>query len=194
MSGTEGLKRLLEGNERFAAGRSTCVPVTSKLAELAQSQEPFAIVLGCSDSRVPIEVVFDQEPGSIFVVRIAGNYATTDGIGSIEYGVSVLHASLLMVLGHSSCGAVTAAVEYVKNGKTFPGHIQALAEAIAPAARAAERRGNGSVEAAIRENVHETLHALQDRSPIIGDAVKSGKLDAVGGMYELHSGRVTILS
>lgn len=181
----QALALLKAGNSRFVAGNSTCGPLTARRMELTQGQSPFAIVLGCSDSRVPIETVFDQVPGHIFVVRLAGNFADANGLGSMEYGVAVLKASLILVLGHTACGAVDATVKYVNQGTTVPGHIQALVTAIAPAVKKGE-----SLDEAIAGNVKANVAAIPANSNIIGDAVKSGQIRVVGGVYELHTGKV----
>ncbi|MHB8152693.1 MAG: carbonic anhydrase [Vulcanimicrobiaceae bacterium] len=188
----EGLQRLLAGNLRFAEGKPACGPATARRIELANGQAPFAIVLGCSDSRVPIETVFDQEPGEIFAVRVAGNFVNNDGLGSIEYSVAVLKSSLILVLGHSDCGAVKAAVGFVRNGTSAPGHIQELVEAIAPAARQTKGEPGSWVENAVLENVKLNARALVVRSKIIADAVTAGTVSIAGGVYNLHTGRVTL--
>ncbi len=190
----DALAKLKAGNARFAAGKPQCGPLTSRVAELAGGQNPFAIVLGCSDSRVPVEVVFDEIPGNVFVVRIAGNYLTDDGLGSIEYSVAVLKSKLLLVLGHSSCGAVSAAVSYVKNGTAQPGHIQDLVAAIEPAAKAARSRPGDWIDNAIAENVRMNVQAMSARSSIIREAVASESLRVVGGVYDLHTAKVGFFS
>jgi len=187
------LELLREGNARFVAGNSTCGPLTARRIELIQGQSPFAIVLGCSDSRVPIETVFDQIPGHIFVVRLAGNFVDEHGLGSIEYGVAVLKAPLIVVLGHASCGAVAATVAFVESGTTQPGHIQGLVKAIEPAATATKGQPGDWLSNAIAENVKLNVTATRQRSSIVDDAATSGRLRVVGAVYELHSGRVVFL-
>ena len=189
----EALQKLLTGNERFVADRSECFPLSARRIELAQGQSPFAIVLGCSDSRVPVETVFDQMPGNIFVVRIAGNFVEDDGLGSIEYSIAVLKSSLILVLGHTSCGAVNAAVSYVKDGIAQPGRIQKLVEAIEPAAKAAKSMSGDWVHNTTVQNVHDNMHALAARSEIVASAVRSGTLAIAGGLYDIHSGKVSII-
>ncbi|HTU82932.1 MAG TPA: carbonic anhydrase [Candidatus Acidoferrales bacterium] len=187
------LALLKEGNARFVSGQSKCGPLTARVIELEAGQAPFAIVLGCSDSRVPIETIFDQIPGNVFVVRVAGNFLTTDGLGSIEYGVAALKASLLVVLGHSACGAVKATVDFLKDGNPQPGHIQSLVTAIEPAAKAARSAPGDWLSNAIAENVRQNVHASTARSTIVSDAVNSGKLEVVGAVYELGTGKVAFL-
>lgn len=186
----EALELLKAGNARFVAGKPECGPQTARIAELRSGQSPFAIVLGCSDSRVPIETIFDQIPGNVFVVRVAGNFVNDDGLGSIEYSVAVLKSKVILVLGHESCGAVNAAVGYVKDGTSQPGHIQNLVTAIEPAAKATKGSGGDWLANAIAENVKMNVAAMTARSTIVADAVKSGELKVAGGVYSLHSGQV----
>lgn len=189
----DALGRLMEGNQRFVADRAACPPLTARRLELAQGQSPFAIVLSCSDSRVPVETIFDQVPGNIFGVRVAGNFVDDNGLGSIEYAVAVLKSSLVLVLGHSQCGAVKASLEYVKNGTTQPGKIQGLVAAIAPAAKASKAAAGDWLDNAIARNVHDNIAAVKAQSSIVGDAVRFGSLAIAGGVYDLHSGKVSIV-
>lgn|SRR5579872_195322 len=182
---------LLEGNARFVSGSPRAQMHTAKRVELANVQEPFAVVLGCSDSRVPVETIFDQEPGNVFVVRLAGNVIDAYTLGSIEYAVAILKASLLLVLGHSSCGAVTAAVDYVKNGARQPGHIQGLVGAIVPAARRTRDGAGDWLARAIAENVRLNMERAIDESSIVAQAVAAGALGIAGAVYDLHTGKVT---
>ena len=188
-----GLARLLAGNARFVAGHPICPPLTQRRAALAHGQSPYAIVLSCSDSRVPVETIFDEEPGNIFGVRIAGNFLDDNGIGSIEYSVAVLKSTLVVVMGHSECGAVKAAVENVKSGAMPPGHIAGLVRAIEPAAKRSRVHKGDWLQNAIVENVRENVAALPRGSTIVAEAVHAGKLRVVGGLYDLESGRVRLL-
>ncbi|HVA37426.1 MAG TPA: carbonic anhydrase [Candidatus Dormibacteraeota bacterium] len=188
-----GLRSLLDGNARFAEGTPRAQPHTASRVALANRQEPFAVVLGCADSRVPVETIFDQEPGNVFVVRLAGNIADEDAMGSIEYAVAVLKASLILVLGHSSCGAVTAAVSYVRDAVRQPGYIQRLVDAIEPAARAVERGEGDWIERAVVENARMNAAKLRARSAIVAEAVGAGALGVAAGVYDLRSGKVTLV-
>lgn len=187
------LSKLLDGNARFVADKAHCPPLTARRLELAEGQSPFAIVVSCSDSRVPVETIFDQMPGAIFGVRVAGNFVDDNGLGSIEYAVAALKSSLILILGHSQCGAVKAAVEYVKDGKTQPGHIQNLVTTLAPAAKEAQSGGGDWLDRAIEQNVHDTASALRTRSTIVGDAVNAGTLAIAGAIYDLHTGKVNLV-
>jgi carbonic anhydrase len=184
------LELLKRGNARFVADKSTCGSVSIRRLELAAGQSPFAIVLGCSDSRVPIETVFDQIPGNIFVVRVAGNFVADDGLGSIEYGVAALKAPLIVVLGHASCGAVEAAVGYVRDGTTQPGHIMDVVRAIEPAVKQSRKEPGDWMHNAIARNVRDNMAAIEQRSPIVADAVRQGHVAIAGGVYDLRTGKV----
>ncbi len=178
------LARLLEGNRRYVAGHPRAVPSSAHRIELADAQRPFAVVLGCSDSRVPVETIFDQGPGDLFVVRLAGNIVTAEGLGSIEYAIELLGSALVLVLGHTGCGAVQAAVSVAQSGSSPPGHIALLAEAIAPVARDANP---------VVANAHAGARALTKRSSIVRAAVASGALRVAAAVYDLHTGIVTLL-
>lgn len=189
----EALARLLEGNRRFVKEVPHPPVHSANRIALESGQNPFAVVLGCSDSRVPIETIFDQQPGDLFVVRVAGNFVNDDGLASIEYALDVLSCELVVVLGHSGCGAVLAALQHIENGTHFRGHIQRLADAIAPAARRAKSLEGDWYENAVSENVRGGARAMLGRSEIINAAVESGTVRVVGAIYGLHSGRVTFV-
>jgi carbonic anhydrase len=183
------LAELAAGNARYVAGKSVCGPLTARRLEVAEAQHPFAIVLYCSDSRVAAETIFDQIPGNVFGVRVAGNFVDRGGLGSIEYGVAALKAPLVLVVGHSQCGAVKAAQAFVKNGDTQPGEIQYLVDEIAPGIK-----GAATLDAAVAANVNVAMRDVRTKSKIVDDAVTSGALAIAGGVYDLHSGAVTMLS
>lgn len=186
----EALDLLKAGNARFMAGKSRCGPLNSQTLELAEGQSPFAIVLGCSDSRVPIETIFDQVPGQIFVVRVAGNFLNDANFGSIEYAVAVLKSKLIVVLGHTKCGAINAAVAYIRDGTIQPEHIANLVASLSPAAEATRGAPGDWVENAVAENVGRQVHEMTDMSTIIKDAVSAGEVRVIGGIYDLHTGQV----
>lgn len=193
MSAQAALKNLMEGNARFAAGKPICRPLIDRVRELASGQSPFATVLGCADSRVPVETLFDHEPGDIFVVRLAGNFMSDAALASIEYAVAVLKSPLVMVLGHTSCGAVKAAVDYIETGKPLPGHMQTLADAIEPAAKASRHEHGDWWENAVKENVRLNAQRLRASTPILHEAVSKGEAQIVGGVYNLSTGKVALL-
>lgn len=181
------LQALMDGNKRFVEQRLSFYKEDLRILKqkTAEKQEPFASVLSCADSRVPVEIVFDQSIGRVFVNRVAGNLATTEIIASIEYGIAVLGTRVLMVLGHGNCGAVKAAIA----AKEVPGQISALYRQIRPAVDAA----HGDFEAAIKANAKIQAKLLNDSSPVVTSAVKDGKLKIVAAYYDLASGKVALL-
>jgi carbonic anhydrase len=183
----DGLAALMAGNARFASGKPTCLPLTARRLAIAEGQHPFAIVLSCSDSRVPVDTIFDQEPGTIFGIRVAGNFIERAGLGSIEYGIVALGAPLILVLGHSECGAVKAALSYERSGEKQPGEIQYVVESIAPGIK-----GGDDLSTALAANVRANIAAAL-RSPTIEKFVAGGKVTITGGIYDLHSGRVMLI-
>ncbi len=190
MSPDEALRRLLAGNQRFTQG--ACIhpdQVVSRRAQLAVGQHPFATILSCSDSRVPPELIFDQGLGNLFVVRVAGNVADDDVLGTLEYAVEHLHCPLIVVLGHSQCGAVTAAV----SGKRVSGHLRAIIRALRPAVESRPGRGGGPVAGAGGGSVRRVVSQLQLSGPILEERVKTGALKVVGARYDLVTGAVRLL-
>lgn len=191
----DALAALKAGDARFTAGDpKNCTGQTERMHILAEGQNPFAIVLGCADSRVPVEQAFDQTPGSIFTVRVAGNFVNNDGLGSIEYAVAALKAIVIVVLGHTECGAMKAAMAFVKDGTTQPGHIQDFVAAVAPAAKATQGMAGDWLANATAENVRMNMAALTKRSSIVADAKNSGGIQIIGGVYDIKNARVNYLS
>jgi len=181
------LAQLMEGNKRFTAGRLTAHE--QDLAILKQhteeKQEPFVAVLSCADSRVPVELVFDQSIGHIFVTRVAGNIITPEIIGSLEYGAAVLGTKAILVMGHSNCGAVKATIQ----GKEVPGQISALFPRIRPGVSQA----GPDLESATKANARIQAALLRESSTVISGLVKSGSLKVVAAYYDLGTGSVTLL-
>lgn len=181
------LSELMEGNKRFTSGRLTAHD--QDLAILKQhteeKQEPFAAVLSCADSRVPVELVFDQSIGHIFVTRVAGNLVTPELIGSLEYGAAVLGTKVIVVMGHSNCGAVKATIQ----GKAVPGQISSLFPHIQPAVDQA----GSDLMAATKANAKWQAALLRQSSTVISEMVKEGKLKVVAAYYDLGSGSVTMV-
>ena len=184
----QALKELMDGNERYVRGelKSLNEDLAILKAKTAEKQEPFAAILSCADSRVPVEFAFDQSIGHLFVVRVAGNIATPEITASLEYGVAVLGTKVLMVLGHSNCGAVKATIE----AKAVPGQIGALYAPIWPAVHIA---GPG-LDATIDANAKIQATLLGRASPILAAAIKEGNLKVVPARYDIASGKVTLLS
>jgi carbonic anhydrase len=215
---TEATARLKEGNGRFIAGNMqhphessderayiaknsyenpggislgmTSEQAAKRRAELTKSQHPFAIILSCSDSRVPPEIVFDEGLGDLFIVRVAGNVLNDEGLGSIEYAVDILGARLIVVLGHQSCGAVDAAMKTVAAKGKAPGHIQSLVTAIKPVVDSTPK---GDLDTTIKANVKHVVDALRSSTPILKAKVDSGDVQVIGGYYTLDTGAVTFL-
>lgn len=180
------LHELLAGNQRFAANQLTSIAhdLTILKEHTVDKQEPFAAVLACADSRVPVELVFDQTIGHIFVTRVAGNLVTPEIIASLEYGVAVLGIRILLVLGHSGCGAVKAAMK----ADAVPGQISALYQHLQPAVE----QSGGNIDKAIKANAGFQAQLLRTSSTVIRDALRAGKLKVEAGVYDLASGSVVL--
>lgn len=183
---------LVDGNQRFINGKPSHRDLVSERRSLQKTQHPLVAVLSCSDSRVPPEVVFDQGLGNLFVVRVAGNSSEPTGVGSLEYAVEHLGTVMIVVLGHQSCGAVTAAC----SGEKMPTpNLEAVAEPIAPSCSVAKQQhsGEGLVDFAIRDHVRKTASDLLAQSKVLRQAHDEGKLTIVEAYYSLDSGAVTKL-
>jgi carbonic anhydrase len=187
----EGISRLKEGNGRYTSGNQQHPRQSSEEREkLTKSQHPFAIVLGCADSRVPPEIVFDQGLGDLFVLRVAGNVIDDHSLGSIEYAVDHLAVRLIVVLGHQSCGAVKAAKDTIAAKSEAPAHIQSLVTAIQPAVEATV---NSDLETTVKANVKDVVQALRSSTPVLKSKVDSGEVRVMGAYYSLDTGAVSFL-
>jgi carbonic anhydrase len=188
----DALERLMAGNARYASNSPNERDYSSGRAARAKAQYPIAAILSCSDSRVPPEIVFDQGPGDIFVMRVAGNVVNRDLLASIEYGVEFLGVPLVMVLGHSSCGAVDGAIKVLKKKARLPGHLPELITAIKPSVIVAERTQQGDLlDNAVAENVRRQATRLKNSPPIVKRLYAGRKIDIVGAVYDLKTGKVT---
>ena len=187
LSPAAALQELMHGNQRFTSGRLTAFDEDLGMLKqnTAEKQEPFAAVLSCADSRVPVELVFDQSIGHIFVTRIAGNFVTPEIIASLEYGAAVLGTKVILVMGHGNCGAVKATIQ----AKEVPGQISALYPHIQPAVDQA----GSNLEAATKANAKIQAALLREASTVVAGLVKEGKLQVVAGYYDVASGSVTLL-
>src|SRR4029453_8160853 len=210
----EAISKLKEGNGRYTSGNQhphesseersymaansyenagttflgmTADQAAKRRAQLAKSQHPFAIIVSCSDSRVPPEIVFDQGLGDLFVLRVAGNVINDESLGSIEYAVDHLAVRLIAVIGHQSCGAVKAARETIVAKGKAPAHIQSLVAAIKPAV---DSTVNGDLDATIKANVKRVVDSLRSSTPILKAKVDSGEVQVIGGYYSLDTGAV----
>ncbi len=193
ISADDALKMMKEGNERYATDKMTHPHAgAARRQETSKGQTPFATVLGCSDSRAPVEEVFDRGIGDLFIVRVAGNVSNVDELGTAEYGAGHLHIPLIVVLGHTKCGAVTA----VAKGAEVGGNIKALVSGIIPAASRSKAKGlkdDALVSDAITENVWQSITDMFAKSEEIRELVHAGKVKVVGAVYDLESGKVTWL-
>lgn len=195
MTPAEALKAIHEGNERFVNG----TPLhpnqgTDRRTALANTQEPFVSLFGCSDSRVAAEMIFDVGLGEMFVIRTAGQ--VTDGVvlGTLEYAVDLLNTPLLVVLGHDSCGAVTAAHQSYESGDTPGGYIDDLVARIMPSVAHARAQGREGIPGAVAQNTIDTCKRIPQRSPLIKRALREGRLEIVGLTYRLDDGRVNTVA
>lgn len=189
----EALSDLLAGNRRFAAGRPRYGHHVANAAEQSRIHQPYATVIGCIDSRVPLEAVFDQNFGSICVVRSGAHVLDRSIVGSLEFAVAGLGVALVMVLGHERCGAVAATVEAMRSGKQPEGSLSYLVDEIAPAVRAVGVDDPDVHSLAMREHVAKTVARLRD-VPLMSEADKEGKVHVVGAYYDLDTGVVSILN
>ncbi|MFJ3224355.1 carbonic anhydrase [Streptomyces sp. NPDC086783] len=191
----EAFDLLMAGNQRFVAGTPEHPNQDAvRRTEIAPSQQPFAVLFGCSDSRLAAEIIFDRGLGDLFVVRTAGHVTGTEVLGSIEFGVSVLHAPLVVVLGHDSCGAVSAACSALQNGQTPGGFVRDVVERVTPSVLAARAAGRETAEEILAEHIEQTVDLLLERSHVLADAVASGRLAVVGLSYRLADGSARLVA
>jgi carbonic anhydrase len=190
LAANEALTKLMSGNQRYVQHHPRYPNQSlAHRKELAGGQHPFAVILGCADSRVSPELVFDQGLGDLFVIRVAGNLADDAVLGSIEYAVEHLGTKLIMVLGHEKCGAVSAAVE----GGVAPGHIQALVTAIQPSVQASSTEPGDKVHNCVVANARRVAQQVRESEPLMRDAVGNQGVKVVAADYDLDSGKVTLL-
>lgn len=182
----EAIRMLMAGNERFVSGKLTSFEQDLKILKegTVEKQEPFAAVLSCADSRVPVELIFDQSIGHLFVTRVAGNMMTPEIIGSLEYGVAVLGTKAILVMGHGKCGAVSAAMK----GQEVPGQISVLYQHMMPAIK-----NKGDIAEAVKANAVFQAQLLRESSTVIAKAIKDSGVKVVAGYYDLGTGRVVLL-
>ena len=185
----QALEKLVAGNNRFVNQKRTSHNQDqNRLTEVAQEQEPFAAILGCADSRVPAEIIFDQGLGDLFVCRVAGNIAPPEEIGSLEFGTLVLGAKVLMVMGHERCGAVKAAIK----GGELPGQIGSLIKSIDIGTVTPKSDDLTSLEKAAKANIAHQVEVLK-KSPVLSDLIAKGQLKIVGSYYDLDTGKVSLI-
>lgn len=188
-------RRMREGNERFVAGESSHPNQdSSRRSSLVENQHPFAVIFGCSDSRLAAEIIFDVGLGDVFVVRTAGQVIDDAVLGSLEYSVGVLGVPLIAILGHDSCGAVSATKAAVDTGEMPPGFIRDLVERITPSVLTSMRQDKHEVNDMVVEHVKQTSKRLVDSSRVISDAIESGRTAVIGLSYSLAEGRANVVS
>jgi len=191
----EAYAALLEGNARFVHGeRLHPNQDADRRSESAPGQRPFAVLFGCSDSRLAAEIIFDRGLGDLFVVRTAGHVAGAEVLGSVEYGVSVLRAPLVVVLGHDSCGAVTAACEAERGGGPPAGYVGDVVERVMPSVLAARAKGFTEVDQFVDEHIRRSVAGLVDRSVVLANEVSAGRCAVVGLSYRLSEGTVSCVA
>lgn len=190
----EALKRLMEGNERYVSGNSETHDFKDEREALISGQNPFVAVLSCSDSRIAPEYAFDTARGDLFAIRVAGNFVTDEGLASLEYGVAVLGAPLILVLGHESCGAIEAGIKAAKDQTVFPGHIPKLLNALKPSIEQVIKQSGDLVANATAQNVRNSVERLKQATPLLTDALGNGRLKIVGGIYRLATGKVELIA
>jgi carbonic anhydrase len=187
------LELLMKGNKRYVEGDSRRHDFKREREALVGGQNPYAGILSCADSRIAPEYAFDSARGDLFVCRVAGNFANTESIASLEYTVAILKTPLILVLGHDSCGAVDATIKSMKDGTTLPGQLPSLVTGLEPAVKAVLQDPGNLLANATRRNVIDTVAKLKSATPILSAAVEQKKLKVVGGIYRLRDGRVDMI-
>ncbi|MGW7026844.1 carbonic anhydrase [Streptomyces xanthophaeus] len=191
----DSFELLMAGNLRFVSGTPEHPNQdATRRTETAPSQQPFAVLFGCSDSRLAAEIIFDRGLGDLFVVRTAGHVAGTEVLGSIEFGVSVLNAPLIVVLGHDSCGAVAAACSALEEGQTPGGFVRDVVERVTPSVLAARAAGRETAEEILAEHIEHTVDLLLERSRVLAERVADGRLAVVGLSYRLADGSAQLVA
>lgn len=188
------LAELMTGNERYVQGGWDLTDFSATRAATVEEHTPLAAILGCADARVAAELIFLRGPGDLFMVRVAGNFLSEYGLASLEYAVRFLDVPLLLVLGHTQCGALSTAVKVVQERSHLPGRLPYLIDAIEPAVHIAQARNpDDLLRAAIEENVRRQVQRLSTISPVIDEAQNAGTTRVVGAVYELETGRVVLV-
>ena len=195
ISAREALERLRLGNERFVSEERSLEALSARRRELAADQRPFAIILGCSDSRVPAELVFDQGLGDLFVIRVAGNIVAPSQVGSVEFAADRFGTTLVVVLGHSRCGAILATIDELRNRGNHSPNIQSIVTRIRPAIESVVQANEGAdedrlLEEAVRANVRASADHLRHDSELLQQLIRTGGLLVVGAEYSLETGVV----
>lgn len=191
---SEALQALADGNARYVANEAINTDHSAGRTARSEGQQPFAAIVTCADSRVVPELIFDQGPGDLFVVRVAGNFINEDGLASLEYAAAVLGIKAILVLGHSSCGAVSATIKSIHDNTLPPGHLPSLVNAIRPAVYDVMPENPADLlAAATAQNARLNAQKAETTGPILSDFHASGKIKSVAGIYEIATGKVSIL-
>jgi carbonic anhydrase len=193
LSPDAALERLRQGNRRYVEGVSKRHDFKHEREALAGGQNPYAGILSCADSRIAPEYAFDSARGDLFVCRVAGNFANTDSIASLEYAVAILKTPSILVLGHDSCGAIDATIKSLRDNTTLPGQMPSLVAGLTSAVKAASQLPGDLLGNAIKQNVIETVARLKSATPILSAAVEQRKLKIAGGIYRLRDGQVDMI-
>lgn len=194
ISGDEALRQLQAGNARYVANKTHLRDFDAGRAARVATHRPLASILSCSDARVGPEFVFDQGPGDLFVVRVAGNILQDEGLASLEYAAQFLGSPLVFVLGHSNCGAIEATIKVVQDNATLPGHLPGLVDQLKPAVLAAQKTQPTDLQAAaVVENVRQTVQSVIAAKPLLADMIASAKVKVAGGVYNIATGKVTLV-
>lgn len=189
----QSLEMLMKGNARYVSGDMNMRDFYADRKALASGQSPHSAILACSDSRVAPELAFDQSRGDLFVVRVAGNFVNQDGLASLEYTTKILGTPLIMVLGHTQCGAVAATIDAVKNHAQLPGHLPEMVRAIEPAVKKARGQTGNTLLNTIKENIVFNANKLKTAQPIIAELVEKKKVQVVGALYHLKTGKIELV-
>jgi carbonic anhydrase len=185
---------LIEGNEIYLDESVPQIDYSAARAAAIKDHSPIAAILGCGDARVAAELIFSRDPGDLFMVRVAGNFLSDYGLASIEYCIEFLDTPLVVVLGHTQCGAVTSALQVISNNEVLPGRLFVLMDALEPSVlRALASHPDDPLNAAIEENVHRQVARLRTISPIINEALELGRVKVVGALYDMTTGKVHII-
>ncbi|WP_232829526.1 carbonic anhydrase [Tropicimonas sp. IMCC34043] len=188
------LQRLMDGNARYVDNAAVNADHSVTRTARTQGQQPFAAIVTCSDSRVAPELIFDQGPGELFIIRVAGNFISEEGLATLEYGVAVLGIKTIVVLGHTACGAVEATIASINNRELPPGHLPSLVNAIRPAVyEVMDSAPDDLLAAATAQNARRNAELAKTEGPILSEAYAAGTLNAVAGIYDIATGRVTML-
>lgn len=194
ISPAAALDRLLEGNARYVANQPEQQDFSANRPNLVKAQFPIASILSCSDSRVVPDIAFDQDPGDLFIMRVAGNVMSENLLASLEYGVKFLGTPLVIVMGHTSCGAVGAAIDVLQNNADLPGHLPELISAIEPAVIKAKSEKSGDLlNNSIVQNVRTQVAKLKSAAPVVDRYYNDKKIDIVGAVYNLKDGKISLV-